>query len=684
VKFADGAIMLREKEMAEYMYVVMKGKVSTSEDTFEMSDRGIYGKFGSIIGGVGILYDNRQVLGAYANGNVECLALSKVALSNFSSAVMDVLRRSAFKAMLHNLPRTPGDPEPWRILSQEQQHLLISRAEDGVFEPEEIIFAPGDDAQLVIVVSGQMAIMKQIAGAREVDQYVFVEGGNIVEDAEKVLADGSAYGKQPELLEGIPMSRFGVAVGKVRLHRITHTSVMDALGESLMEVMRHAEIKRVLSDIFLFKNLQEEQIDCTVRELEQRVYAAGEVIVKEGDDARHFFLIQRGNVIVRKGDQVLRTLGRWDYFGERGLLLQEKRSATCQALDECICLVLDVEEFFGIVGHFRSELERRMHLQDLNLSVNDLKCKAVVGRGTFGIVRLVHPKNKDKPEYALKCVKKLQVVRGRQEKAIAMEREVNAQCYHPCIVQFIKTFQDKHNVYFLTEFLGGGDLFYAIRAIGALTKLQSQFFSGSICLGIEYLHGRGIMYRDLKPENVLLDFSGKAKLVDFGCCKKEMRTKTLIGTPEYLAPEVIKGKGYTCCVDWWSLGVMLYEFVVGPIPFGAGEEDQVKLFQAITEAELTFPDYVQEDAVVVLRGLLERRPDRRLGASSMGAKEIKEQSYFKGFDWDALAGGFFPPPYSPDIQEQMRTWEEPDGDLQEHFSKESFTFTKGMEWAKIF
>ncbi|CAE7572363.1 Pkg21D [Symbiodinium sp. CCMP2592] len=681
--FEDGSIVLQDEEVGECMLIVISGQVAPAESTADAFDRVSYGKPGSVIGSVGVLY-NKQQAKSFAKGPVECLCLNKAALSGFSPSVLDVLRRAAFKAILHSLPRNPLDPEPWRILSEQQVNLLISRTEDGTFEPGEIIFAPQDGAQLIVVISGQVAIMKGLAKTREEDELVFAaEDVDILQQSDKVIEAGHCYGKQPEFLEGVSMSTFGIAVGKVRLHRILHSNVQELLGDSLMEVMRCAEIKRVLSDIFLFKNLNEEQIDRTVRELEQQIFAAGEIIVQQDDPARHFYLIQRGTVVVRKDGKVLRTLGRWDYFGERGLLLQERRSATCQALDECICLVLDADEFFQIVGHFKDELERRMQLQDLNLSISDLQCTAVVGRGTFGVVRLVTPKGKkDAPEYALKCVKKAQVVKGHQQKAIIMEREVNAQCYHPCIVQFIKTFQDKYNVYFLTEFLGGGDLFYAIRAIGALTKLQSQFFTGSIALGIEYLHGRGIMYRDLKPENVLLDFAGRAKLVDFGCCKKEIRANTLVGTPEYLAPEVIKGKGYAKSIDWWSLGVMLYEFVVGPIPFGAGEEDQMRLFAAISEAPLTFPSYVAEDAMQVLSGLLERRPERRLGSS--GAKEIKKHLWFKGFDWDALAGGFFPPPWQPDAQAQMRNWEEPDGDLMDHVSTESFSFAKGMEWAKLF
>jgi cGMP-dependent protein kinase len=124
------------------------------------------------------------------------------------------------------------------------------------------------------------------------------------------------------------------------------------------------------------------------------------------------------------------------------------------------------------------------------------------------------------------------------------------------------------------------------------------------------------MYRDLKPENVLLDFKGNTKLVNFKCCAKAARSCTLVGTPEYLAPEVILGKGYTCTIDWWSLGVMVFEFICGPLPFGSDTEDQLQLFKEILEAPLHFPNYVvNQTAISVLSALLERQPELRLRSS---------------------------------------------------------------------
>lgn len=682
-QFNDGDEILREGEVGNWMFIIISGKVvATDEKLTELFER-----VGCILGSLGLIYGKRQSIGAKAKGAVTCLGLARSSIGQLTDRIEDVLRRCAFKDLLRSLKRKPDACDCFGCLTPEQHHRVISTAQDAVFEANEVITSPGDPASLLVVIEGEVAIVPRLhQPLREDGDLVYVGASEDVRSgAQWVLTDGMGWGEQPELMEGVPMSQYAVALKRVRLHRITYNSAIASLGDSISNVARMNDIKKVLSDIFLFKNLNMEQIDRVVRRLQQCHFAAGEVIVKQGDPAKHYFLIQSGTIVVKKGEDVLRHLGRWDYFGERGLLLSEMRSATCQAMEESICLSLDDDTFFDIVGMFRKELERRMHLQDLNITMADLKCKAVVGRGTFGVVRLVYPKTKENTLYALKCVKKWHVIKTNQEKAIVMERDVNAQCYHPCIVQFIKTFQDKQSIYFLTEFLGGGDMFYALREIGALSKLQSQFFSGSIALALEYLHGRGIMHRDLKPENVLLDFEGAAKLVDFGCCKQEIRTTTIIGTPEYMAPEVISGKGYTCCVDWWSLGVMLHEYIVGPLPFGADTDDQMAIFRAILNDELVIPGYVKdEDAAAIVKGMLVKDMEQRLGAGILGAKEIKSHLYYSGFNWDALAGGFFEPPWKPPAEDLMKNWEPPDGDVMDHVSKEKVTFGKGMDWARSF
>jgi len=685
LRFSDGEEILHQGEVGDCMFIVIEGQAVVADDQPSKAEPSQ--TVGPVLGSMGFVYGKRHTCGFIAKGAVTCLALGRSRSASLSDRVEDVLRRCAINALLLQ-PENGG--AFFRQLTEYQRHRVIATAEDGFFGPGEVIVAPGGPAQFLLVIQGTVALLKNVGrtykenGMTLCEKDIFAKAKGT---AEQLLVEGMGHGGHPELFSGESMSHYVVAVDTVRMHRITDRAVLKVFGEPLHELVRFNEIKKVLSDIFLFKNLGEDIIDRTVRQLERQHFAANEVIVQQDDAARHFFLIQSGTILVKKGDVVVRKLGRWDYFGERGLLLQEKRSATCQALDVCVCLVLEADAFFKLVGNFRTELERRMHLQDLNISMTDLNCTAIVGRGTWGIVRRVHPKAKGKEmtHYALKGVRKDRVTEGQQETAILMEREVNAQCYHPCIVQFIKTFQDRDHIYFLTEFLGGGDLFSAIRDIGFLSKAHTQFFSGSIALALEYLHGRNIMYRDLKPENVLLDFQGRAKLADFGCCKQDLLSSTLTGTPEYVAPEMILGRPYSCAVDWWSLGVIMYECIVGPQPFGAHTDDQMQLFREILEEPLRFPDYVDDhSAIAILTRLLERRPDFRLCTSSRGAKDIQEQPYYAGFDWDALARGFLEPPWHPDAEALMKAWEPGDGDLVQNISEGPVTFSKGMEWAKVF
>ncbi|KAF4701130.1 hypothetical protein FOZ63_004941, partial [Perkinsus olseni] len=295
--------------------------------------------------------------------------------------------------------------------------------------------------------------------------------------------------------------------------------------------------------------------------------------------------------------------------------------------------------------------------QDETVKKDDLEPVAVVGYGTFGRVTLVHNKKNPNKEYALKAVSKNHVIVMQQQKSINVEREILLQLYHPCIVQFVKTFQDEKYVYFLTEFLGGGDLFNAIREIGNLSEFQVRYYAASIVLAIEYLHEKGIMYRDLKPENLLLDFEGSVKLVDFGCCKQAARSYTLMGTPEYLAPEVILGRSYTDCVDWWSTGVCMYEFICGPLPFGSDTDDQLELFRQIIEAPLKFPSWLRDqNAKSIISGLMNKDPEQRLGGGPLGAKEIKRHPYFKNFDFDGLLSRTVKSEWKPNKDQIMEQW----------------------------
>lgn len=684
--FGPQETILREGEVGDWMFIVMKGSVTT----VDRHGNSALKKAGTIIGSAGMMYGKSQVSGAKAFEATECLALGKHALERLIGPVEDVLRRSAIKALLLETGSRKGqsqnsassDMEFFKMLTDAQQNTMIDMFEDESFEQGDVVISQNSKSQMVVVVEGELGVLPEGADAS-------CGAEKAKEIATSVIQNGMAYGSQ-NLLTGAEMKEPVVAIGKqgVRLHRIGNDAIQGVFHDNLGEVIRLNEIKKVLGDIFLFKNLSDDQIEQVMKKLERQLYKQNDVIVQQGEEANHFYLISTGNIEVSKDNQPIRTIGKWDYFGDRALLSGEKRSATCRAKEPCTVMSLEKSVFLEIVGSFRSELEHRMKLQDLDITMKDLRLKAIVGRGSFGVVKLVHHKNDKDRMYALKCVGKKQVVRQGQQKSIKIERDINAQCYHPCIMQFIKTFQDSKNVYFLTEFLGGGDLFFAIREIGQLTKAQSQFYSASIALALEYLHARGIIYRDLKPENVLLDFRGNTKLVDFGCCKQALRTNTLVGTPEYFAPETIQGKGYTCAIDWWALGVMMHEFIVGPLPFGRDTDDQLELHKEILEAPLEFPDFINDDtAVSIISGLLERTPELRIGASQKGAKEVKEHPYFEKFDWNALVGRQLKTPWKPNQQSLQSQWEMFDSEPVADELEEWVPGTKmepGMDWAETF
>mmetsp|Transcript_40373 Transcript_40373/g.72498 ORF Transcript_40373/g.72498 Transcript_40373/m.72498 type:complete len:947 (-) Transcript_40373:74-2914(-) len=685
--FHQGEQILREGEVGEWMFIVLDGTVQIVDpygNTFAK-------RTGSIIGGLGLI-SSQQFASAVAVDKVTCVALGTKSLERLLGPGESVLRRSVIKALItEHAERAKKDGREeeggfyFKELSKKEQAAVIDRFEDAAFTKGNPLITAAANAQLIVVTEGEAAVLPNNKDYK--DDFEAMR-----RDALQILKPGHSYGFK-EMLHNSAMPHKVVPLTNVNVYRVTHKMIEQVLGWDIQSAVRHNEIRRVLTDIFIFRSLAKEQLAGVIQSLAKIDYAAGEVIVQQGEEAHHFYLIQSGKINVYKDGELLRNLLRWDYFGERALLLEEKRSATCKAAEATTCLRLQKDVFEGIVGSFKEELEHRMMLQDLNIELHDLICRAVVGRGAFGQVKLVNHRSDTNRIYALKSVCKLLVIQQQQQKSIANEREINAECYHPCIMHFIRTFQDMRNVYFLTEFLGGGDLFTVIREIGNLTKTQAQFFGGSIVLALEYLHGRSIIYRDLKPENLVLDFQGYAKLVDFGCCKKCLRTSTLVGTPEYFAPESIVGKGYGAAVDWWALGVMMHEFVVGPLPFGSDADDQLQLLKDIMEAPLAFPSYIKDDtAINLVSGLLERTPELRLGASARGAKEIKEHPFFSELQWDTLVRQAVQAPWVPDMQKIQESWEvtaECGHPVCPQLPSMSIeiqdpVFERSMEWAKDF
>lgn len=265
--------------------------------------------------------------------------------------------------------------------------------------------------------------------------------------------------------------------------------------------------------------------------------------------------------------------------------------------------------------------------------LTDFERQDTLGTGTFGRVFLV---TRESQYYALKVLKKSVIVRLKQVQHIFNERNVlNTSDDCPFIVKLEKCFQDQKNLYFVMEYVLGGELFTHLRAAGRFSGATTRFYAAEIVLALEYLHKKNIIYRDLKPENILLDRKGNIKITDFGFAKQlEDRTFTLCGTPEYLAPEVIKGKGYGTEVDWWALGVLIFEMLAGYPPFY--DENPFGIYEKILLGRLVFPSHFDSASRDLIKKLLAPDRTRRFGNMRDGTLDLKKHRFFKGIDWEAL------------------------------------------------
>merc|ERR1719171_813169 len=224
---------------------------------------------------------------------------------------------------------------------------------------------------------------------------------------------------------------------------------------------------------------------------------------------------------------------------------------------------------------------------------------------------------------------------GKVPDEVARECALLKENDHPFIMCLVKTFETKKSVYMLTELITGGELHAAIRKIpSVLSRYQSQFYTGSLVLVLEALTDRNIVFRDLKPENVMLDAQGYLKLIDFGIAKKleegKLRTFTMIGTPHYMAPEVMRGHGYSTEIDIWSLGVLLFELVCGYLPFADDLDEPTEVCTAVLRDPLSFPSgYKDKHGRELMQGMMCRQPKKRIGAGINGYDDIKNCEFFK-------------------------------------------------------
>lgn len=293
---------------------------------------------------------------------------------------------------------------------------------------------------------------------------------------------------------------------------------------------------------------------------------------------------------------------------------------------------------------------------------DDFELLTVVGKGSFGKVMQVRKKD-DGKIYAMKVLRKEAIIARKQVAHTRAEKQILQKIQHPFIITLHWAFQTEDKLYLILDFVNGGELFFHLKREGRFSEKRVSIYVAEIVMALAHLHTHDIVYRDLKPENILLDANGHIIITDFGLSKEiipEEGTPTFCGTPEYLAPEILKGQGHGTAVDWWSLGTLMYEMLTGLPPFYS--QNLNIMYQQILNATLTFPSDVtlSAEAKSLLEGLLTRDPTKRLGSEDKMASDIRRHPFFKHIDWDQLYRKEIEAPFKPKVNSVLDlTWIDP-------------------------
>uniref|UniRef100_A0A8C8E446 cGMP-dependent protein kinase n=1 Tax=Oryzias sinensis TaxID=183150 RepID=A0A8C8E446_9TELE len=477
------------------------------------------------------------------------------------------------------------------------------------------------------------------------------------------------------------------AVNKVKtwaLDREAFQNIMRRTAET-----RHEQYRNFLRSVSLLANLPDDKLSKIVDCLEVEYYDKGEYIIREGEEGSTFYIIAQGKVKVtqtteaHKLPQVINALQKGDYFGEKALVSDDVRSANIIADDNGVeCLVIDRETFDQTVGNF-NELQKHLQGYVASLDRGDKKrhLNQPLSPGFMQLKDMVSVFTSSRPFHHLEVIATLGVGGfGRVElvrksallvSVLMMKNDFRLHCsmdQHLCprlvlkpetllpLIRLYRTFKDSKYVYMLLEACLGGEVWSLLRDRGSFDDPTAKFCIGCVTEAFEYLHRKGVLYRDLKPENLLLDMEGYVKLVDFGFAKKirsGQKTWTFCGTPEYVAPEIILNKGHNFSVDFWALGILVFELLTGSPPFSGSDQMTIYTFILKGIEKMDFPKIISKRPEDLIRKLCRRNPSERLGNLKNGMTDIKKHRWFTGFNWEGLKARTLASPLKRELKGPM-------------------------------
>lgn len=643
-----------------------------SGETFYMVDSGQYAAFlpgappgsppaakysaGDSFGELALLYNARRA------ATIICLKAG--ALWALSGTDFREVMTSSGKEQLTARARLLKDARLFSELQSRQRYALAEAMEELLFFGDEKIVKLGEPADALFFIRSGAVSCRKADGTEDVR-----------------LGPGDLFGESC-LQPGNKRLRHVVAVGgNTTVLRLSAAAFARHVG-SLEQAVADNFKRKVLSTVeidgqkLLALMTIDQQTDL-IRALAEKTFRPGATVIEQGAEQHSLYIIRSGTArVVADGTKELALLTEGECFGERALLRHQRAAATVRAYREPLsCYVLSEEQFESSCGQLKELMKRMMLRREAGeegaavakgkgIAWSDLELRRILGVGTLGRVKLVVHRPSGQG-YALKCMRKAQVVEQNLTSHVMAEKRILARMEHPFILAMVGTYQDPSELYLLLELGLGGELFSVLDREGKLGEDATRFYVSSVVLALSYIHSHQVLYRDVKPENLLLDTKGFLRLVDFGMAKDlsetdDARTWTVCGTPEYMAPEVVGHKGHTYSADWWTVGILCFECFAGATPFCG--DDPMTVYRRVLKGKIEWPSELARSgphkmAHGLLTGLLEPKVSERRGGQGSSplesAREVRKHGWFASVDWKALEAMKVTPPFVPSFKTSL-------------------------------